>query len=308
MKRRLPPLNAIRAFESAARLSSITDAADELSVTPTAISHQIRHLESLLDVKLFERTGRNIKLTAQGERILPEVTLGMDSLAAAFEEVYGTIDRNTINISTTREFARYWLQPRLGDFYQRFPGHTLNISTSEKCAALDGSEVDLVVRYGPKPAEVEEGKARAKDQEICLFQEHYLAAVSKSLVDTDNSEPHINDLSSLRLIDIRWEKSSLLCPSWKKWFEIEGIDNFNDYQHMSFDAYNLAFDSLKRGFGAALLSRTIIDSEEFCEQLVCLKGPELPGYYYRIINTASGSRKVSVQDFIDWILEQVNKG
>jgi len=82
MKRRLPPLNAIRAFEAAARLESISEAAEELSVTPTAISHQIRHLENLLDIKLFERAGRNISLTDQGARMLPDITRGMDSLAA----------------------------------------------------------------------------------------------------------------------------------------------------------------------------------------------------------------------------------
>jgi LysR family glycine cleavage system transcriptional activator len=177
MKRRLPPLNAIRAFEAAARLQSISEAAEELSVTPTAVSHQIRHLETLLDLKLFERSGRNITLTDQGARMLPEITRGMDSLAAAFEETYGNIDANSVNISTTREFARYWLQPRLDAFYEAYPQLTLNIYASEGIADMSGSEIDVAIRYGSKPAETSE--------EIWLFQAFAASVIQSTNCLTD---------------------------------------------------------------------------------------------------------------------------
>ena len=297
MKRRLPPLNAIRAFEAAARLQSISGAADELSVTPTAISHQIRHLEKLLDIKLFERSGRNIALTDQGARMLPDITLGMDNLAAAFAQTYGSVDSNTVNISTTREFARYWLQPRLSEFYKTFPELTLNIYASEGKVDMSGSEIDVAIRYGTKPPE--------DGDEISLYQEFYTATVSRELMPVGQI-PTIDKLLSRRLIDVRWENSTLTAPSWNAWFVAAGHEDFNVFRRMSFDAYNLAFDALKRGHGAALLSRTIIDSSEFDDSLMLLEGPQLPGYYYRIMRAPSAMRKRAVRQFTDWVKDAVS--
>jgi len=296
MKRRLPPLNAIRAFEAAARLQSISEAAEELSVTPTAISHQIRHLENLLDIKLFERSGRNIVLTDQGARMLPDITRGMDCLAAAFEETYGNIDTNTVNISTTREFARYWLQPRLGAFYDAFPALTLNIYASEAAVDISGSEIDVAVRYGMQPTD--------GSDEIGLYQEYYVGAVCRSLLPP-NRAARIDALTVKRLIDVRWENSALTAPSWKTWFGEAGQTDFESYRRMSFDAYNLAFDALKRGHGAALLSRTIVNSSEFDADLVQLEGPQLPGYFYRVIRSPAAMRKRAVRQFVDWLVETV---
>lgn len=294
MKRRLPPLNAIRAFEAAARLESISGAAEELSVTPTAVTHQIRHLENLLDIKLFERSGRKVTLTAHGARMLPDVTRGMDSLAAAFAETYGNLDTNTVNISTTREFARYWLQPRLGDFYDRFPKLTLNIFASESAVDMSGSEIDVAVRYGPQPS--------PDSNEVALFQEYYVAAVSRDLIEA-GKPPRIENLMRKRLIDVRWEKSELNAPLWKTWFAEAGVEDFDNYRRMSFDAYNLAFDAMKRSHGAALLSRTIVKSTEFDDSFVALVGPQLPGYHYRVLRSSAGSRKRAVKLFIDWMAE-----
>jgi LysR family glycine cleavage system transcriptional activator len=294
MKRRLPPLNSIRAFEAAGRLLSVSDAAEELSVTPTAISHQIRQLEDFLGLKLFERAGRRIQLTDQGVRILPDVTKGMDQIADAFEDVFKSGDHNTINISVTREFARYWLQPRLGNFYKLYPDFTLNIFSSEQCVDLDSSEFDLAIRYGPKPDE--------NSGEILLFQEHYAAVTSKHMIAEMRLPNLIENIHPKRLIDVRWEKSDLDAPTWKKWFEVNEIDNFKSYNRMMFDAYNLAFDALKRGYGAALISQTIVNSDEFSDDLICLDGSDLEGCYYRIINTASGKKKKAVKQFVDWLL------
>ncbi len=294
MKRRLPPLNAIRAFEAAGRLQSISDAADELSVTPTAVSHQIRHLENLLEIKLFDRAGRNIALTQEGARILPALTQGMDSFTAAFEDTYGNIDTNTINISTTREFARYWLQPRLSAFYDAYPALTLNIYSTESAVDIANSEIDVAIRYG---AQAPEGA-----EEIDLFQERYIPVVCQSLMSQTQTSD-IGDLATKRLIDVRWESSSLNAPTWKNWFLQAGRDDFDDYRRMSFDAYNLALDALKREHGAALLSNTIVESPDFGAGLMRLDGPEIEGYHYRILRSPSAIRKRSVRQFTDWLVD-----
>ncbi|MCZ4282550.1 LysR substrate-binding domain-containing protein [Kiloniella laminariae] len=289
-------MNAIRAFEAAARLLSISGAAKELSVTPTAISHQIRQLEDLLNCKLFERSGRNIALTALGESLLPDVTQGMDSLARAFEETYGKVDINTVTLSTTREFARYWLQPRLASFYKQFPEITVNIFTSESCVDLPGTEIDVAVRYGPVPSEC------AGD--MVLFQEHYIPAVKRSLVNSKGKTVHIADMQSKRLIDVRWKNRTLTAPSWKIWFEQSREEDFHHYKRMDFDSYHLALDALQRGHGAALLSQTIVNSDEFASDLVQIDGPHLPGYSYRVIVSPASQRKKNVCLFVDWLLAE----
>ncbi|WP_299979283.1 LysR substrate-binding domain-containing protein [uncultured Pseudoteredinibacter sp.] len=296
-KRRLPTMNAIRAFESAARLLSISEAARELSVTPTAISHQIRHLESQLGVKLFDRSGRTIQLTNHGSRILPDVTLGMNYFAAAFDDTYDSQSDNTINISTTREFARYWLQPRLGSFYERFGQYNVNIFSSEHCVDLDSNEIDIAIRYGEK---------NENDDSVYLFQEHYIPVISSALLQTKEPLQDINTIAGKRLIDVRWERSDLNAPSWKRWFELAKISSYKTFQRMSLDAYNLALDSLTRGYGAALLSRTIVESEEYSDIFARIEGPILPGYHYRLIQNKSKSRKISTKHFVEWVDTEIH--
>lgn len=296
MTRRLPPLNAIRAFEAAGRLSSISAAADELAVTPTAVSHQIRHLETLLKTRLFERTGRGVTLTEQGARILPQLSRGMDHLAGAFEEAFGQMERDTITLTTTREFARYWLQPRVGEFYAAFPALTLNILASETAADLAGTEIDVAVRYGARPA--------AASGETWLYQECYAAIASRSLLRGPGTR--LEDLMTDRLIDVRWENAALVAPSWRAWFAEAGRHDFDAYRRTRFDAYNLAFDALRRGHGAALLSRTIITSREFPADMVALDGPRLPGYHYRILRAPAAARKRAVRQFVEWLTAAVS--
>ncbi|KZK79045.1 Glycine cleavage system transcriptional activator [Pseudovibrio sp. Ad13] len=294
MRRRIPPLIAVRAFEAAARHGSFTDAADELAVTPTAISHQIRHLEKLLNLQLFDRNGRNLSLTEQGKRILPEVTRGFDCLAAAFFETYGEKDNKSVNVSVTREFARYWLFPRLNNFYERFPDYAVNVIASEKCTPLDSSEADLVIRYGPK--------APPDSVEINLYREEYLAVCSPSMLSEGNQ---IENLTSKRLLDVRWELSSLNSPTWKRWFSENNNEGYEDYIISNVDAYNLALDAVIRGNAAALISNTIFEAQELNDKIVVLNGARLPGYFYRAVLTIGGTRKKAAQNFLRWLQDEV---
>ena len=177
---------------------------------------------------------------------------------------------------------------------ESFPQLTLNIYASEGVADLSGSEIDVAIRYGAKPPE--------GSGEIVLYQEYYVAAVSKSLLQPGRAA-RIEMLTKQRLIEVRWENSALTAPSWKAWFSAAGRDGFETFRRMSFDAYNLAFDALKRGHGAALLSRTIVNSSEFEDSLVQLEGPQLPGYHYRVLQSPSAMRKRAVRQFVDWIAE-----
>lgn len=148
MVKRLPPLNPLRAFEAAARHGSLTRAAGELSVTHGAISHQIRALEASLDVKLFERSGQRLKLTAHGAEFLPTVSSAFDSIAAAAARMTRPTSSGSLSISCVPALLSFWLVPRLGSFIARFPEIRLTFDASNDPAALRSPDVDVSILYG----------------------------------------------------------------------------------------------------------------------------------------------------------------
>ena len=140
------PLNALRAFEAAARHANIARAAEELSVTPGALSHQIRALESRLGVTLFERQARGVALTAEGRLLMPGLTAGFAQLRGAVDALQAATPRNRLVIATPPAFTSKWLVPRLYRFTQRHAEVELRIAASAAYADLAADDVDLAVR------------------------------------------------------------------------------------------------------------------------------------------------------------------
>jgi LysR family glycine cleavage system transcriptional activator len=148
MPRSLPPLNALRAFEAAARLSSFTRAARELHVTPAAVSHQIRGLEKYLGITLFKRTGQGLELTGQGRQAAEHFRDGFERIARGVRQLCADQSGATINVSVTSAFATRWLVPRLGRFLRRFPGIDLRVMAGAQPVDFDHDDVDVAVRIG----------------------------------------------------------------------------------------------------------------------------------------------------------------
>ncbi|OCC04405.1 transcriptional regulator [Labrys sp. WJW] len=145
--RRLPPLVAVRAFEAGARHLSFTRAADELCVTQTAISHQVRQLETWLGVRLFERAGHALRLTGAGRTYLAEVGEVLDRLATVTEAVRGRRD-GPLRITVLPSFAACWLVPRLGRFRALHPDIELKLTSSPETSAFTEDRFDLGIRSG----------------------------------------------------------------------------------------------------------------------------------------------------------------
>jgi len=149
MSRSLPPLNALRAFESAARHLSFTHAANELNVTPAAISHQVKALEGLLGVTLFHRLTRALRLTDAGQAALPALKQGFDKLNQSVEQMRAYSDRGALTISVSPAFGAMWLMPRLEDFRTRYPNIEVRIDGTDRLVDLSSGNADVAVRYGP---------------------------------------------------------------------------------------------------------------------------------------------------------------
>lgn len=146
--RRLPPLHALRAFEAAARHLSVKKAAAELAVTPTAVSHHIRVLETHLGVKLFERHVRQIELTSYGKQLYPVLREGFDAFADAIQQLKSRKVRTVVTLSATVAFTARWLAPRVPAFHRDHPDMDLRLHASDETVDLRSGTVDAAIRYG----------------------------------------------------------------------------------------------------------------------------------------------------------------
>lgn len=148
MAPRLPPLNPLRAFEAAARHGSLSKAAAELNVTHGAISHQVRALETALDVKLFDRSGQKLRLTAHGAELLPTLSNAFDSIAEATSRLTRPASSGSLTVNCVPALLSFWLVPRLGSFTAQFPGIRLTLNAVNDPAGIASSDVDVCVLYG----------------------------------------------------------------------------------------------------------------------------------------------------------------
>lgn len=145
---KLPPLNPLRSFEATARHLSVTRAATELFVTHSAVSHQIRALEESLGVKLFVRDGTNLRLTVEGQRLLPAVSKAFEAIADATGRMLRPEMEGRLAISCVPALMVHWLMPRISSFVERFPGVRLVLSSSNSRSEVMSSDFDLCIRYG----------------------------------------------------------------------------------------------------------------------------------------------------------------
>jgi LysR family glycine cleavage system transcriptional activator len=148
MSPRLPPLNPLRAFEAAARHLSVTKAAAELNVTHSAVSHQIRALELTLNVRLLQRDGARLRLSAEGAALLPSISSAFETIAEATNRLTRRSMEGELVVSCVPAFLTFWLMPRIAAFADRYPAIRLRFSSSNATSEVYSADVDLCIRYG----------------------------------------------------------------------------------------------------------------------------------------------------------------
>ncbi|MGZ9032991.1 MAG: LysR family transcriptional regulator, partial [Rhodospirillales bacterium] len=148
MARRLPPLNALRAFEAAARHLSFTRAADELNVTQAAVSHQVKTLEEQIGLPLFRRLSRGLMLTDEGQTLFPAVRHAFDTVAEAVDRLHARTGGGALTVSVLPSFAVKWLVPRMSRFQERHPDIDLRITAADRLVDFARDGVDGAVRFG----------------------------------------------------------------------------------------------------------------------------------------------------------------
>ncbi|WP_449437919.1 LysR substrate-binding domain-containing protein [Pseudomonas migulae] len=287
------PLTALRAFESASRLLSFKAAAEELSVTPTAVSHQIRSLEGWLGVPLFERLPRQVRLTECGERLF-------HSLHGAFLEVAQSVDTlrpqrsgASLTISTTAAFAALWLVPRLGRFYARHPTISLRLDTH--CEVIDlhqDASVDLVVRYSLDDYPNLYG--------LCLFDEAFGVYGSPGQVALAGSG------QAPTLISVRWHNSKLYAHGWAAWCAQSGETWLTGQPVVrEYDEEHYALQAAIAGQGLVLASNILVSESVASGLLVAYRSDiQVQGAGYSALCVPGRERHPPVRAFFAWLQEE----
>jgi LysR family glycine cleavage system transcriptional activator len=244
MVRRLPPLNALRAFEAAARHMSFSKAADELHVTPAAISHQVKALEDVLGVTLFRRLVRSLALTDAGRTYLPNLTRGLDHIARATEQLRGRGLAGRLTLSVMPSFAMRWLVPLLPDFHAAFPDIDLVVRAEPRKVDFDTEDVDAAIRYGPAT----HPGLRAD----LLMREEIFPVCSPALVQGPRAIRTLADVRHHPLIHDFDASAAESWFHWETWIREHGLGDVDPTRGLRFSDSSLMLEAATLGLGVAL--------------------------------------------------------
>jgi DNA-binding transcriptional LysR family regulator len=293
----LPPLDLIQGFEAAARTLSFTKAAEELSITQSAVSRQMRALEEHLGVALFQRRPRSLALTGAGEALHRAAGEFLEGLQTATNRLRASAGTPHLTITTTGGFASLWLIPRLRGFTALYPDVDVRISATYKTVNLERSLVDVAVRYA-RHEEAPEGAIR-------LFGEELFPVCSPAL---QNEGPHPlrtpHDLQHHALLRMD-EATGFL--DWDTWLTAHGLADLKPAASIRFDSYEQMIQAALAGHGVAIGIGRLVGAlmeqgrlvSPFCESVAGSRA------YYIVRSETTGDRP-HVRAFVDWLIAQAS--
>lgn len=292
MARKLPPLSALPCFESAARLLSFSRAAEELNLTPGAISRAVKHLEQQLDVQLFERATRTVRLTEVGEPYAQAVRQALEQLAVATAAATSRHSASTLNVSTSDGFAGRWLVPRLYRFHRAHADIDVRVSTTGKLATFLGDGIDVAIRYGG-------GRYAGLTSEF-LADEEVFPVCSPQLLRGAHPLRKPEDLRHHTLIRDAYP------IDWTDWLGSAGVKGVNARGGLTFDSYTFAVQAAVQGEGV-VLGRTMLVADDLAAGRLVRPFPHAlkarSSFYLVYPPPAMRQRKVKL--FRDWLLAEM---
>ena len=293
MRSNLPPLNAVRAFEAAARHLSFNRAAEELHVTPSAISHQISSLEAFLKLQLFHRKTRQVELTSEGQRYLSPLREALDMINTATEQLLSKTQATPLTMSTVPAFTSRWLLPRLPAFQIAHPEIEVRLITTVEMVDFSRSDVDLAIRRGSGtwPG----------------LESHYLMTVklvpvcSPALIEKKplRRPEDLRDHTLLHVLPVFGE--------WRAWLDAAGVTDIDAEQGPKFLDYLLALEAAVAGLGVAILDKHVVTDDLERGRLLIPFDVETiteSAYYLVYPQACAGSTKIAA--FRDWLLAEVS--
>jgi LysR family transcriptional regulator, glycine cleavage system transcriptional activator len=289
----LPPLNAIRVFEAAARRGSFVEAAKDLHVTHWAIGKQIRHLEDWLGVPLFERRARGVALTDHGADLLTDVGAALSRLTSATGRLRGPQSARRVSgivrVNVLSSFALRWLLPRLSRFQESYSSVEVKISTTSRKLRYVGTAFDIGIRAG-----VEHGSGIQCET---LMPDRRLPVCSPRIL-RDRPVETAHDLRRHVLLHSTTTRSA-----WPRWFLAASVSGLAPIRHLELDHVYLQLQAAVDGLGIALGSLPLIEADIAAGRLVCpIAAPELRADDYQLVIREDRLRDPAIEVFRSWIL------
>jgi LysR family transcriptional regulator, glycine cleavage system transcriptional activator len=294
MARRLPSLNALKAFEAAARHESVTRAADELHVTQGAVSHQVKGLEDQLALKLFRRERQRLILTEAGKSYLAVVRDAFDRLAAGTERLLKQENAGSLTVTTSPNFAAKWLVHRLGRFALAHPGIDLRISASLHHVDFTGEDIDMAIRHG-------DGQWPGLHV-TRLCNEELFAVCSPNLLRGRNALRTPSDLKRHTLLHLDRR------DDWVKWLEAADASDVDATRGPVFNQASMAIDAAVDGQGVALARTALAAWDLIAGRLVRPFARALAvSYAYWIVCPKATAELPKIATFRRWLLDQAQE-
>jgi LysR family glycine cleavage system transcriptional activator len=288
---RLPPLPALRAFEAVARLKSVRDAAQELGLTPSAVSHQLRNLEDHLGVALFNRGNQSIELTVIGAQFAGYAERGFRELRQGVAALRNNLDSDVLRVSVTPLFAMEILVPALPDFERACPGLQMRLDVGETVADLDTESLDVAIRIGEEPAST-------------LFAETLLdvcwaPVCAPRLLTDSNALRTPADLSAQVLIE---SSETIGRTLWQMWLDKAGVGNLKPARELRFDTFLGTLQAAESGLGVIVAPLSVVARHLAEGRLVMPFALQIPSPYpYRFVCRRGHERQPKVDRFHRWL-------
>lgn len=289
---KLPPLNSLRAFEAAGRLQSIRRAAEELSVTPGAVSRQVQSLEAFLGVPLFRREAREVILTAEGEQYLLTISQNFEAVREATRKLIGPNNSELLKIRAYTTFAMKWLIPRLTSFHAENRSTEVRITTSLETIDFERENIDGAIRLG-------DGNWPSCEADRLVSNE--LIPVCSPAFECQTGLRKPQDLIGQPLLH------SLVRPDdWRHWLEAAGVKGVDPYTGPKYASSILAYQAALEGQGVMMAQKALFADDLRAGRLVQPFGPPLDRgeFTYYFIYPRNRTRNPAFRRFRSWLVAQ----
>ncbi|RWL42447.1 MAG: transcriptional regulator GcvA [Mesorhizobium sp.] len=303
MSKLLPGTRALRTFEAAARHLNFTRAADELGLTPAAVSHQIKEIEDQLDLVLFTRTSRTIRLTEAGSVLHDASIDALDLLSRAVSRARKmTRGTSLLKVTLDAQFATKWLMRRVDDFRQQKPGIELRFDITYDVRDFERDDVDIGIRFGTGryPGLVAHR----------LFENIIIPVCSPALLVSGPPLREPRDLFNHTLAHIDWSRQGVTWPNWSMWMHAAGVDDFDDSRTLVFGSSTDATQAALDGNAVALADFAMVANDLSQGRLVRpfeLGIKVAPEFAYFLVYPEAAKDDARIIAFREWLLDEVAK-